>query len=72
MSDYRIKYLLVQMEEKDYESNQNLSIGDGRPKRPRFTADGRQILYNSNCSGYCNLYLADIPEDVTTLPFLDN
>ena len=37
---------------------------------PRFTADGKYILYNSNASGYCNLYLAEIPEDVTKLPIL--
>lgn len=35
---------------------------------PRFTADGKQILFNSNVSGYCNLYLADVPDDVTALP----
>lgn len=35
---------------------------------PRFTADSRQVLYNSTVSGYCNLYLADVPEDVENLP----
>ena len=39
---------------------------------PRFCADGKQILYNSNVSGYCNLYLADVPEDVTMLPEVEN
>lgn len=38
---------------------------------PCFTADGTQILYNSNVSGYCNLYLVDVPEDVTALPFVE-
>ena len=37
---------------------------------PRFCADGRHILYNSNVTGYCQMYLAEIPEDVTTLPLL--
>ena len=37
---------------------------------PRFTEDGRRILYNSNVSGYCQMYLAEVPEDVTALPFL--
>ncbi len=35
---------------------------------PRFTADGKQVLFNSNVSGYCNLYLADVPQDVAALP----
>ena len=35
---------------------------------PRFTADGKQVLFNSNVSGYCQLYLADVPEDVRALP----
>ena len=35
---------------------------------PRFTADGKQVLFNSNVSGYCNLYLAEVPEDVSALP----
>ena len=34
----------------------------------RFSNDGKKILYNSNCSGYCNMYLVDIPENVTALP----
>lgn len=38
---------------------------------PRFTADGSQILFNSTKSGYCQLYLATIPEDVTSLPYLE-
>ena len=29
---------------------------------PRFTPDGRQVLYTSDCSGYGNVYLADVPE----------
>ncbi|WP_158584639.1 oligogalacturonate lyase family protein [Lachnotalea sp. AF33-28] len=35
---------------------------------PRFTADGKQVLYNSNVSGYCNLYMVEVPEDVSALP----
>ncbi len=38
---------------------------------PRFTADGKRILYNSDASGYCQVYLAQIPEDITTLPYLE-
>ena len=29
---------------------------------PRFSADGKQILYTSDMSGYGNLYLAEVPE----------
>ncbi|MBM4051058.1 MAG: oligogalacturonide lyase [Planctomycetes bacterium] len=28
---------------------------------PRFTPDGKQVLYTSNVSGYGNVYLADVP-----------
>ncbi len=34
---------------------------------PRFTPDGKQVLYTSDGSGYGNLYLAEIPE-FTSLP----
>ncbi|MFC1582591.1 oligogalacturonate lyase family protein [Planctomycetota bacterium] len=29
---------------------------------PRFTADGRQVLFTSDWTGYGNVYLADVPE----------
>ncbi len=62
----------------DFDSAKVLCMHDGsffygsHHPHPRFTADGKQILFNSNVSGYCNLYLADIPEDVTTLPEVEN
>lgn len=58
----------------DFDSAKVLCMHDGsffygsHHPHPRFTADGKQILFNSNVSGYCNLYLADIPDDVTGLP----
>lgn len=58
----------------DFDSAKVLCMHDGsffygsHHPHPRFTADGKQILFNSNVSGYCNLYLADVPEDVTSLP----
>lgn len=61
---------------KEFDNARVLAMHDGsffygsHHPHPRFTADGRQILYNSNCSGYCNLYLVDVPEDVTKLPYL--
>jgi len=38
---------------------------------PRLTADSRQVLFTSDRSGYGNLYLVDIPEDVESLPVLN-
>ena len=37
---------------------------------PRFNAAGNQILYTSDISGYCNLYLVDIP-DFESIPLLE-
>ncbi|HEX2951152.1 MAG TPA: oligogalacturonate lyase family protein, partial [Armatimonadota bacterium] len=34
---------------------------------PRFSPDGSQVLFTSNVVGYCNVYLADVPE-FSTLP----
>jgi oligogalacturonide lyase len=38
---------------------------------PRFTADGSQVVFTSDVSGYGNVYLADVPADVTGLPRLE-
>lgn len=48
----------------------SFSYGAFHP-HPRFTADGQHILYNSTASGYCNLYLVDLPEDLWSLPYLE-
>jgi oligogalacturonide lyase len=37
---------------------------------PRFTAEGKQVLYTSDRSAYGNLYLVDVPEDVGSLPLI--
>jgi len=29
---------------------------------PRFSSDGKEVLYTSDITGYCNIYLVDIPE----------
>ena len=61
----------------DFDSAKVLCMHDGsffygsHHPHPRFTADGKQILFNSNVSGYCNLYLVDVPEDVTALPAVE-
>lgn len=38
---------------------------------PRFTADGKRLLFTSDKNGYGNLYVIDIPEDFHSLPPLD-
>lgn len=59
---------------KDFDSAKVLCMHDGNffygshHPHPRFTEDGKHILYNSTVSGYCNLYLVGVPEDVTKLP----
>lgn len=63
---------------KDYDPARLLCMHDGSfaygsfHPHPRFTEDGKQILFNSTQSGYCQLYLVDVPADVTALPWLDN
>ena len=34
---------------------------------PRFTPDGKQVLFTSDVSGYGNVYMADVP-DLDSLP----
>jgi oligogalacturonide lyase len=38
---------------------------------PRFTSDGKKVLYTTNVSGYCNVYLVDVPE-FESLPAINN
>lgn len=38
---------------------------------PRMTPDGKSVLYTSDETGYEQLYLVKIPEDLTTLPPLE-
>lgn len=35
---------------------------------PRFSADGKQVLFTSDKNGYGNLYLVQVPEDFNSLP----
>ena len=37
---------------------------------PRITPDGKAVLYTSDESGYNQLYIVKIPEDIDTLPLL--
>lgn len=39
---------------------------------PRLTSDGKKIIFNSNVSGYCNIYMVDVPEDFESLPLVCN
>ena len=34
---------------------------------PRFSRDGKQVVFTSDWTGYCQIYQADVPE-VTDLP----
>ncbi|GAA4860006.1 oligogalacturonate lyase family protein [Paenibacillus vulneris] len=35
---------------------------------PRFSADGKQVLFTSDKNGYGNLYLVQVPDDFNSLP----
>jgi len=35
---------------------------------PIFSPDGKAVLYTSDHTGYCNVYLAELPEQVESLP----
>lgn len=37
---------------------------------PRLTQDGRAVLYTSDATGYNQVYLVRLPDDLTTLPML--
>ena len=37
---------------------------------PRFNSDGNHVLYTSDITGYCNVYLVDVPE-FESLPYLN-
>ena len=37
---------------------------------PRFNAEGNKVLYTTDITGYCNVYLVDLPE-FESLPYLD-
>ena len=41
--------------------NSTMHIQQSHP-HPRFTSDGKKVLYTTNVSGYCNVYLVDVPE----------
>ena len=43
----------------------------GHHPHPRMTRDEKHVVYNSTCTGYCQLYMVDIPEDFDNLPMLD-
>ena len=38
---------------------------------PSVTRDGKNVVYNSTASGYCNIYMTPIPEDFYSLPPLE-
>lgn len=74
VSDSGKSIKLYRFNGKDFDEARVLCMHDGsffygsHHPHPRFTADGRQVLFNSNVSGYCQIYLVDVPEDVQALP----
>ncbi|MCL2833886.1 MAG: oligogalacturonate lyase family protein [Treponema sp.] len=38
---------------------------------PGITRDGKNVVYNSTASGYCNIYMTAIPQDFASLPLLE-
>lgn len=48
--------------------NSTMNIQQAHP-HPRLNADGTQVLYSSDMSGYCNVFLVDIP-DFEKLPLI--
>lgn len=67
---------LYQRKGEDFDKARVLAMHDGsffygsHHPHPRISEDGKSVLYNSNVSGYCQLYMAAIPDDVSTLPEL--
>ena len=50
------------------EHRSSMHIQKSHP-HPRFTADGKQVLFTTDHSDYCNVYLVDVP-DFESLPEL--
>ena len=72
------RYLrLWRLMEDGYEAPRALCLHDCTFKRqrahvhPAITPDGSAVLYTSDESGYEQVYLVRIPDDLTSLPMLD-
>ncbi|MFS0725777.1 oligogalacturonate lyase family protein [Paenibacillus sp. 1P07SE] len=39
---------------------------------PRFNRTGERILFTSDKNGYANLYMVELPDDISTLPVMNN
>lgn len=77
--DRRGKYLrLWKLGDSGYEEPRALCMHNCTFKmqqshvHPRITPDGKSVLYTSDESGYNQLYLVEIPEDLNTLPLLSD
>jgi len=42
----------------------------GHHPHPRITSDGKHVVYNSTNLGYCNIFMAEIPEAFESLPLV--
>lgn len=38
---------------------------------PRLTRDGRYAIFNSTSSGYCDIYMVEVPESINVLPLAE-
>ena len=62
---------------KNFEGPRIICMHDGsffwgaHHPHPQMTRDEKHVVYNSNCTGYCQMYMVDIPEDFDSLPMLD-
>lgn len=62
---------------KDFDGPRIIAMHDGsfdwgaHHPHPHVTRDGKSVVYNSTCSGYCNIYMTAIPEDFYALPPLE-
>jgi len=62
---------------KDFDGPRIITMHDGsfdwgaHHPHPSFTRDGKNVVYNSTASGYCNIYMTSIPEDFYSLPELN-
>ena len=77
--DRRGKYLrLWKLEENGYSEPRALCMHNCTFKmqtshvHPRITPDGKAVLYTSDETGYNQVYLVKIPEDITVLPLLSD
>ena len=75
--DRRGRYLRVwRLGDNGYEQPRALCLHDSSCKNqhthvhPRITPDGKGVLFTSDSTGYNQIYISEIPEDISSLPLL--